>query len=197
MFDKEMFAKMRTEFEEYDKSRESIIKTSRDVLKLSKSAIYSLQRGDFEAADTSLTEAKQIIVKLNELCKCCGTNVGAYNEAMEEFVEASCLAGFLKNKTIPTANELGVESITYLLGLCDVVGELVRKAINASISENYDLAVDIHKFVTEIYSELMLFDFPNSNLRRKYDSIKYGVEKLENLMLELKLKDKLKTSENI
>jgi hypothetical protein len=39
---------------------------------------------------------------------------------------------------------------------------------------------------------LMMFDFRNIPVRRKFDSIKYGLNKLENLILELKLKNKIK-----
>ena len=38
----------------------------------------------------------------------------------------------------------------------------------------------------------MMFDFRNIPARKKFDSIKYGLEKLENLVLELKLKNKIK-----
>ena len=52
-------------------------------------------------------------------------------------------------------------------------------------------ALRIREFVTEIYEELLLFDFRNIPVRKKFDSIKYGLEKLEDLVLELKLKKKI------
>jgi len=193
MLDKKTFSRMRAELDEYEKSREIVIKKSREVLKISKAAIYSLHRKDVKEAENQLKTAKSAI---SQLKKTIATDphlatVGSYSEALEEYVEASCYAGFLKGK-LPSPTELGVDADVYLPGLCDLVGELVRKAINSSIEGDFDAAMKIKDFVTNIYQELMLFDFPNTPVRRKFDSIKYGLEKLQDLTLELKLKKKIK-----
>jgi len=75
--------------------------------------------------------------------------------------------------------------------LCDLTGELVRRAINKAINEQYSESVEIRDVVAMIYENLMQFDFRNGELRRKFDSIKYDLKKLEDLVLELKLKDKI------
>lgn len=194
MIDKNAFKKMRAQLEQYDRSREAVIRKSREVLKLSKAAIYSLHRNEVKDADKKLKSAKLGIKSLNTAI---GKDIhlattGIYREALEEYVEASCYASFLKDKSLPTPEQLGVDADVYLPGLCDLVGELVRKAINSSIEGDFKKAVQIKDFVKEVYEELMLFDFPNQPVRRKFDSIKYGLEKLENLTLELKLKNKIK-----
>lgn len=193
MIDKKAFAAMRREIEQFDALREQLIKDSRDILKLSKAAIYSIHRHDFDAAEAQLKSAKDGIKKLNLLVKKDESlgSVGAYSDALEEFVEASCYFSVAKNKKLPTAKELGVCTHIYLPGLCDLVGELVRKAVNSSIKGDFAAALEIKDFVAEIYEELMMFDFRNIPARKKFDSIKYGLEKLENLVLELKLKNKI------
>jgi hypothetical protein len=50
------FATMRETMSIYDKKREEVIKQTRDLQKLSKQAIFALQRGDFKKADAQLTE---------------------------------------------------------------------------------------------------------------------------------------------
>ena len=194
MINKKSFAAMRKEIETFDALRETLIKTSRDLLKLSKSAIYSIHRHKISEALTQLTKAKTVIKKLKALIKKNNmlANVGAYSEALEEYVEAACYYGFIKKNKLPTAKELGVETTVYLQGVCDLVGELVRKAINSSIKGEFKTALKIREFVADIHSELMMFDFRNIPVRRKFDSIKYGLDKLENLILELKLKKKIK-----
>ena len=192
MLDKKTFAAMRKQLEAYDKSREELIKSSRDILKLSKGAIYSLHRTEHDTALQQLNQAKTVIRRLKELLaqESRLAGVGAYNEALEEYVEASCYYHFLTQRTLPTPQQLGVTADVYLPGVCDTVGELVRKAINSAIKKDYKTALEIREFVTEIYEELMLFDFPNSPVRRKFDAIKYGLEKLEDLALQLQLKKK-------
>ena len=185
---------MRKEIEVFDSLREDLIKTSRDLLKLSKAAIYSIHRQKISEANAQLKKAKAVIKKLKALIKKNSSlaTVGAYSEAMEEYVEAACYYGFIKQNKLPTAKVLGVGTIVYLQGLCDLVGELVRKAINSSIDGDFKTALKAKKFVTDIHEELMMFDFRNIPVRRKFDSIKYGLNKLENLILELKLKNKIK-----
>ncbi len=191
--DKASFASMRAQMERYDMLREELIKRSRDALKLSKKAIYSLHRTELKTARAQLASAKKVITQLNKLLAK-DTHlaaVGAYTEAVEEYVEASCYFSVLTKKRLPNAQELGVDIDTYLPGLCDLVGELVRKAINSVIKGDKKTALEIRDFVTQVYQELMLFDFRNAPVRRKFDSIKYGLEKLEDLALQLKMKPKL------
>jgi len=194
MINKKAFADMRKELEQFDSLRENVIKTARDVLKLSKAAIYEIHRGNLKSAEANLKNAKKIISRIDSLIKknVLLASVGAYNEALEEYVEASCYLGFMKKKKLLTAKELGVGTNVYLQGLCDLVGELVRKAINSSIDNDFKTAKKIKDFVADVYSELMMFDFRNVPVRRKFDSIKYGLEKLETLMLDIKLKKKSK-----
>jgi translin len=194
MINKKAFIEMRKKIEQFDSLREDLIKTSRDLLKTSKAAIYNIHRHKISDASKQLKNAKTIIKKMDSFIKKDVTlaSVGAYSEALEEYVEAACYYNFIKNNKLPTAKELGVETMVYLQGVCDLVGELVRKAINSSIKGEFKTALKIRDFVSDIYGELMMFDFRNSPVRRKFDSIKYGLDKLENLILELKLKKKLK-----
>jgi len=192
--DKKAFAAMNKELAAYDADREIIIKTSRDVLKASKAAVYALQRNEVKPAKAHLDAAKKTIKQLDKILAkdAHHAQTGAYNEALEEYIEASCMLAVLHDNRLPTADELGVHTEVYLPGLCDLVGELVRKAINASINGDYEMPVRIRHFVSDLYNEMMLFDFRNTPVRKKFDAIKYGLEKLENLVLELKLKGKIR-----
>ncbi len=188
--DKKAFGEMRKHVEGHDKLRESIIRLSRDVLTLSKKSIYSLHRNEFVIAKKQLLEAKKTISKVQKII---GKDVhraatGAYLEGVEEYVEASCYLSLMTKKVLPTPKQLGVDIESYLPGLCDLVGELVRKAVNSAIKGDNKTALEIRDFVNQLYQELMLFDFRNSPVRRKFDSIKYGLEKLEDLALQIKMK---------
>ncbi len=188
--DKNAFALMRKQMSLHDSLRDELIKTSRDALTLSKKSIYSLHRGESKEASSQIASAKKIIAKMNALIRKDAhlAVTGAYLEAIEEYVEASCYYSLLAKKELPTPKQLGVDIASYIPGLCDLVGELVRKAINSAIKNDTKTALEIRDFVTQVYQELMLFDFRNSPVRRKFDSIKYGLEKLEDLALQIKMK---------
>ncbi|MEM4307151.1 MAG: hypothetical protein QW559_02165 [Candidatus Woesearchaeota archaeon] len=190
MIDKKTFELMRQKLEAFDYAREELIKKSRDILKESKKAIYALHREDLASAAAALRVAKSRIKEAESLVK--GDKhlamIGAYAEALEEYVEASCYYGWASEKRLFSPKELGVDIDIYLLGLCDMVGELVRKAINSVIKGNERSALEIKAFVEGIHEQLTLFDFRNQPLRKKFDSLKYGLEKLEDLALKLRLK---------
>lgn len=188
MINKKAFEQLRKEFEQYEKKREEVITISRQILKLSKSAVYDVQRQDLKNATQKLNEAKTLVKKMQTKE---GRHTGACGEASEEYAEAYCFATFMKEKRLSTITEVSVDTNSYLGGICDLAGELVRMAITASIKENYALTLEIKEFLTRLHAELMLFDFPNIPVRRKFDAIKYGLEKLEDLTLKLKLEGKI------
>ena len=78
-----------------------------------------------------------------------------------------------------------VNSEEYLLGLCDLAGELVRKAVKDSIKKNFDSVLEIRDFVEELYGEFLKFNLRNGELRKKSDSIRWNLNKLEELALDV------------
>jgi len=188
----ENFDILHDEIERYDSTREAVIKKSRDIVKLSKRMIYAVQRGELNLEKLK----KEIKDDLQKLVKLSKTHPSLYYSgsikiAEQEFVEAICFYEYVKNGQLPTHKDLDIEFENYLLGICDLTGELSRKAINSAIKEKYSESKKIVEFVAELYGRLMQFDFQNGEIRRKFDSIKYDLRKLEDLMLELKLKDKI------
>ncbi|MBI4147824.1 hypothetical protein HY490_00880 [Candidatus Woesearchaeota archaeon] len=190
MINKKAFEQMRKQFEQYDELREQLIKQSRDILKNSKAAIYSIHRNELKTALAQLAVARAVIKKLEALIhkEPHLAQVGAWSEALEEYVEAAAYYDFITKKQIPSAADLGVDPQVYLPGICDLVGELTRRAVNAAVADDEKTALKIKDAVSELYAELMLFDLRNIPARKKFDGIKYSLEKLEDLALRIKLK---------
>lgn len=190
MLNKQAFKEMRQQMEAFDALREQLIITSRKALKASKQAIYAAHRGDLKEADKLLAEAKSNIKKIDALVKkeVHLASTGAYSECLEEYTEAYCYVHYLKTGEIPTPKDVEVDTDVYLPALSDVIGELVRKAVNSAIKGDYKTALAIKDIAGELYEELMLFDWRNSPARKKFDAIKYGLEKLEDLALKIKFK---------
>lgn len=184
------FARLRARFDQFEQKRELLIAKSREIVNFSKQAIYAVHRG-------ALSESSKLIKgmegKVAELKKITGAfssldYSGSVKVAIQEYVEAATLYEFVKNRNIPSSSELNVEPEYYLLGLCDLTGELVRMAVNAAIHGDYTQALEIKDCVAEIYGEMLKFDFRNGELRKKFDGIKYDLKKLEDLALDIKLK---------
>ncbi|MEA3429880.1 MAG: hypothetical protein U9R08_01270 [Nanoarchaeota archaeon] len=192
MLDNKDFTNMLKEVQDFDSQREILIKKSRDVLKLSKQLIYSVHRSDLKESNKLAVSIKKELKVLNSII---GKNKkmykqGSYKVAVQEYVEAMLYYHFVKDNKICTRKELDVETDYYLLGLADLSGEVFRKAVHEASKGNYNIVFVIRNLVEEIYAELLKFNIRESDLRRKFDAIKYDLNKLEDLCLQLKLKEK-------
>jgi predicted translin family RNA/ssDNA-binding protein len=188
MINKTAFAALKEDMNSYDAKREQVIKGSRDVLKQSKRAIFALHRGEVESAQALLKESA------TQLCVLFGQAQGklryggALGEACEEYTEAELYLAFKTKKEFPTIKDLGVLSEEYVAGLCDLAGELQRTGVHAALEKNYELVERCRQGVASLYGQLMELDFRNGSLRRKFDSVKYSVDKLEDLSLQVQLR---------
>jgi translin len=187
MLNKKEFIKIRKEIADFDLKRESIIQQSREIINLSKKIIYALHRGDIKTASAYVKD----IEKKKKSLKNTPHDTNINKTALQEYAEALCYYHFIKNKKIPTKASLGIDNDSYLMGLCDLTGELGRKAVNDVIKKNFKKALEIKNLVEEIYGEFLEFNLRNGELRKKSDQIKWNLKKLEDVIFELKLKGKI------
>tara|TARA_Y100000310_G_C20700527_1_gene829370 strand:- start:1961 stop:2530 length:570 start_codon:yes stop_codon:yes gene_type:complete len=188
MYKADHFAAVRQEIKQYDAFREKLIKKSRDVLKLSKLIIYSVHRGEIPEAAKLIRTIEIERKKLDHIAKHAAGLIfeGSYKVAVQEYVEAILYFSIVTNKKLLTARTLKVKGSYYLLGLCDVPGELVRKAVFLAGKGRTSEVTEIKDLVDYIYGELLRFDIRDNETRRKIDAVKYDLKKLEDLVLQLK-----------
>ena len=186
MINKNEFKKIRDEMHTLDLERENVIQTSRNIINLSKQVIYAAQRNDLKTADAAIKEIKNKVRKLKKININADTNINSV--AFQEYVEAIAFYEFVKNKRIPTKSSLGVSAEDYLSGICDLTGELVRKAIYDVIHKKFDEAERIKELVHDIYGEFLNLHLRNGELRKKSDSIKWNLKKLEEVMYDISIK---------
>ena len=180
MIDKTSIKGIIQELKDADDRREKVIQLSRVIIKESKLIIYALQRNE-------KTNLKKILSLVKELKR--EAQTGIEDTAMQEYVEAACFFHYIHDKKIPDYRELEVDVNSYLMGLCDLTGELVRMAVKDVIEKNYERALEITVFVEEIYGLFLQLDLRNGPLRQKADSIKWNLQKLEHLLLDISRKE--------
>jgi len=182
------FNVIRKHLEDFELKREETIQTSREVIKLSKQIIYSCHRSDLSSAAKLI---KEISIKVKQLDKKKNYDTGISSVAFQEYVEAVVFFEFIKNNRVPNFDELNVEVEDYLAGLADLTGELGRKAVHDAIKKDFNNVLKIKDVVEEIHGEFLKFDLRNGELRKKSDSIKWNLNKLEDLVLALNLNSRL------
>ena len=181
------FKALQKAFKQYDSQREVVIKKTRDVLKLSKQVIYAVHRDDNCVKLLASLEKERkhldVLVKKHK-----GLQFeGSYKVALQEYVEALLYFNYVKlGKLI----DIKVTPEHYVLGLCDLPGELVRRAVYMAGKGKVEEVIRIRDIVDEIYGELLKFDFRQNEIRRKVDGIKYELRKLEDVVLQLQLRGK-------
>jgi predicted translin family RNA/ssDNA-binding protein len=183
------FADIKRELEASDKKREEMIAKSREIVKQSKTAIYALQRGDSKTAASVIAVMKKGVAELKPYSENSAFS-GTIKPAIQEYVEAACFNEFVLTGKMLPRKELGISAEHYVAGLCDLSGEIVRKAINAAINDDTALVLSAKKFVETLYYGLLQLDLRNGELRKKFDGIKYDLKKLEDVVLSLKLQRK-------
>jgi translin len=181
------YAKIRKQIKDYDSERENLIKKSREVLKLSKQVIYAVHRDELTEAAKLIKKIETEKANLNNIAKHSNKMPyeGSYKVAIQEYVEAILYYNFIKTGKLI---DLKVLPDHYILGLADLPGELVRKAVFLAGKGEVAKVKKIKDAVDDIYGEMLKFDFRDNEIRRKVDGIKYDLRKLEDLVLDLKLK---------
>ena len=184
------FKDIQKKLEQYDSKREELIKKSREVLKDSKQLIYALHRHNDKQASDLFKKVKQEKKELDNITLFDKKLLfeGSYAEACQEYAEALSYNEFIKSGKIPSCEDLNIDYEDYLMGICDLTGELVRRAVSLTTTKKFKEVEEIKDFVEEIYGEFLKFDLRNGNLRKKYDSIKWNLKKLEEVMYDIKTK---------
>ena len=72
-----------------------------------------------------------------------------------------------------------------------------RFAVNAVAGGDYARAVHIHKFVTGLDQSFRLLNLKNDSLRRKFDALKYDVQKVEQVVYDLTIRQLKPTEEDV
>jgi translin len=185
------------ELDEKDKVREDALRSSRELVRLSKDIIGAMNR--HEDPRPLLAKMRKDAAALKaRASRCPEIYAAGYVEgALAEVVEICVLYAIVNKMPLPTPKELCATPEAYLLGLGDVIGELRRMAVDA-LREMHPEQAEARLFEMEtIYGALMRFDYPDAvvPLRKKQDVARGLVERTRGEVLvarsEKALKDKL------
>jgi len=188
MLDKKYLNEIRQDLLSYAQKRREVIKAAGDAQHLSKKAIFAFQRDDKDGAEV-LASAGQILLELNKKYKEDEDlfDEGSYRAALEEYTEASLFEQFLAGKTLGKIKNLEIDCDTFIGGLCDVPGELLRYAIKSATARKFDEVKKCYAVAEEIIGELVDMDLTGYN-RQKFDQAKQALNKLEQVVYEVSLK---------
>ena len=161
-------------------------RTSSDMERASKQAIFALQRDDLARAEILLREAKSHEVAAEKLTtkEPMLAREGMWHAAREEYAEARFCERAVRGDVIVTKEDLKEDPDILLGALSDLIGENVRRAIAAATRGEV-------KTVDRIYEQsVIIVDFLTSldltgGLRSKGDQARGHLRRLEDIRYDL------------
>jgi len=188
MIDKKFIQKLKKDYDKTVGERRQIISLSNIALHDSKRVIFALQRDDIKTAEIKIGEIERVLIKLEKKFGLSRIlEEGSYKAGAEEYVEAKTFYFVVVGKKISKFKEVNITVDSYIGGLCDLTGELVRRAVNRAAAGNLEEVNKIKKIINDIMAELVEFDM-TGYLRTKYDQAKGNLRKIEQIDYEIKIR---------
>lgn len=191
---KKEFSTISKNYSTDDSNREKIITLCREIIKPSKQAIYAAHRDDFSQSEKLIKIAEKAISTVTKIYdKSNLKEVGSIKASFEEYIEAKCYLEFVRKGILllPSDFPKNIHYETYLSGIADFTGEITKRAIVLATKEDFKMVNIIKNTIEEIHELFLLFDFRSGDLRKKAESIKYNLSKVENILYDISMKRKV------
>ena len=174
--------RIRESFSAKDAAREKVLPLCRESIRYSSNAIRAVHRQELDRAEALLQSARDLLGEVaqaitadNELSR-----TGFFRDAQKEFAEGSITLALVTGKQPPDPEELGVDSVAYLHGLGEAVGELRRYLLDSLRKGDLSRGEEFLSAMDDIYNILVTIDFPDAitgGLRRITDMVRGVLER--------------------
>lgn len=172
--------------------REFLLKNTREIIILCSRAIISIHKGDLTTGKKNLSEVDLLLTKYRKKAT---SNLRRYLITSEqEYVEASCLLAVVEDREIPSDKKLKVMEESYVLGLLDCVGELMRMVFDKIRVGETERALKIFEIMENLYLSLYpfsMYDKVVKEARRKIDVNRILVDDVRGAITEEKRRSEL------
>ena len=164
-----------------DKIREQALRSSRDIIINCRKSIQLIHRNRMKDADSNIKKASTKLTELYDVTKDHPDlyHAGFVENAAQELVEAHCFYNIMKGKDLPDPDKIQTTYSSYLMGLCDLVGELRRTALDSIRAGKAKKADQYLTMMEEIYDVIIRFDYPSGliPIKKKQDMVRGMIEK--------------------
>lgn len=155
--------------ERTERERDRAITESRRIIRLSKRTIHAIHAGE-DPSDA----ASELQYAMDGLMSSVDPDVlhtQVIADAAMEFAEAMILKGIVQEGRVPSAEDLGIQPSSWVLGLGDSIGELRRLVTSCLMDGDMEGANRHFSVMEEISGEFMQLDVPDAvaPVRRKQD----------------------------
>jgi translin len=169
-------------FEARTSARDHVLAQARTLIRHCANAIRAVHRDEYPLAEDHLGAARLLVESIrNMLAEYPDLYYAGYSQdALKEYAEASIVYALISDAGLPTPEELGLESATYLQGLAEAVGEFRRRCLDAILHDHSQEAERLLGHMDNIYAVLVTMDYPDAitgGLRRLTDVARGIIER--------------------
>ena len=173
--------KIEKNIDDKDKIREKALKSSREIIIGCRKSIQLIHQklmkdalGNIKKANSKLQNLYSLTESHPEL-----HHAGFVENAAQELVEAHCFYNIMKGKELPDPDEIKTTYSSYLMGLCDLVGELRRTALDSIRAGKTKNADNYLNMMEKIYDVIIRFDYPSGliPIKKKQDMVRNLIER--------------------
>ncbi len=163
-------------------AREQSLALCRDALRHSANAIRAVHRGEFDAAEGLLGQARAMLEQAGRALADHQDifNAGFVHNAAKEFAEGCLTLAIISGRPLPSPADLGVEPAAYVNGLGEAVGELRRHLLDSLRRGEIERCEGVLAAMDDIYTALVTMDYPEAitgGLRRTADAMRGILER--------------------
>jgi translin len=175
-------AGVQARFEAKSGARDAALARGRQAVRRSANAIRATHRGELEAADRLLVEARELLDVAESLLAAHPDvyYAGFLQDAQKEYAEARATRALVGGQPLPTPEEVEVGDAPYLNGLAETIGELRRHVLDVLRAGDVRRANELFGAMEEIHSLLADVDYPDAitgGLRRSTDVARAVIER--------------------
>lgn len=178
--------KLRERYERLQASRLELQLLSSDAQRRSKQAIFSMQRNDvskamelLQQAEVSIRAGLKIVGRESRL-----QNDGSWRASLEEFTEAALFCRAAQDLPLFPPHTLTDDPDIILGGLSDMVGELVRLAVQRATDGDLERVDHVYALAEKVVGFLLSIDATGST-RQKVDQARQHLRRLEDVRYDL------------
>jgi translin len=178
----ELIDKVHQDFEARHQIRENALKLTRQLTSNAAHAIRAIHRGEIDAAEANMAEARGIVAELKKSVEPDPEIYysGYTQDALKEYAEARLTINLIQNLPVPMPEEMGIEYASYVLGMAETIGELRRRCLDILRHGYSDEVERLLDLMDEIYALLVTVDYPDAithGLRRQTDLVRGIIER--------------------
>jgi len=174
--------KIRADFDAQTAARDAALGQARLLTRHCSQAIRAIHRDEHETAGAELKSAAELADALRAGLKEFPDLyfAGYTQDALKEYAEANIVNALVNKGSLPSPQDLKVESATYLQGLSEAAGELRRRCLDILRHGHSEEAERLLGQMDDIYAVLVTMDYPDAvtrGLRRLTDICRSLVER--------------------